>query len=293
MSSASLSSSTSSASGGKRLVKSKSGLKIVCQHDREAAPWDLAEPHWTPDAEVTNCVGCNVKFDFLKRRHHCRRCGQIFCNNCCSARVQFHRMGFVDPVRLCGSCADLTKAEEDFFDNDIKVLCGGAPFNVSTVSSAPSTPSEVSSPWNTDGSDSQEDISQLRLSEDKEEKVKDLLLVCKLSASQKHLLFAKHKDVEDNEELSDEESIVPPVDLARVIAVETEALDAKQGASCLTLRVKMNHTQELTLKLDSPPEPSKKPSVLWLTALRKGLGFVFDSRKCNEDEEETTGSDGN
>ena len=30
-------------SGGKRLVKSKSGLKIVCQHDRESAPWDMAE----------------------------------------------------------------------------------------------------------------------------------------------------------------------------------------------------------------------------------------------------------
>ena len=36
----------------RRLVKSKSGLKIVCQHDREAAPWDMAEPAWTPDKEV-------------------------------------------------------------------------------------------------------------------------------------------------------------------------------------------------------------------------------------------------
>ena len=39
-------------SGGTRLVKSKSGLKIVCQHDRESAPWDMAEPQWTPDKEV-------------------------------------------------------------------------------------------------------------------------------------------------------------------------------------------------------------------------------------------------
>ena len=39
-------------SGAKRLVKSKSGLKIVCQHDRECAPWDMAEPHWVPDKEV-------------------------------------------------------------------------------------------------------------------------------------------------------------------------------------------------------------------------------------------------
>ena len=37
---------------GKRLVKSKSGLKMVCQHDRESAPWDMAEPPWVPDEEV-------------------------------------------------------------------------------------------------------------------------------------------------------------------------------------------------------------------------------------------------
>ena len=46
------SSNVTPSSGGKRLVKSKSGLKIVCQHDRESAPWDMAEPQWTPDKEV-------------------------------------------------------------------------------------------------------------------------------------------------------------------------------------------------------------------------------------------------
>ena len=41
-----------SAPGGKRLVNSRSGLKILCQHDKDASPWDLAEPQWTPDNEV-------------------------------------------------------------------------------------------------------------------------------------------------------------------------------------------------------------------------------------------------
>ena len=48
------SSNVTPSSGGKRLVKSKSGLKIVCQHDRESAPWDMAEPQWTPDKEVAS-----------------------------------------------------------------------------------------------------------------------------------------------------------------------------------------------------------------------------------------------
>ena len=50
------SSKVTPSTGGKRLVKSKSGLKIVCQHDRESAPWDMAEPHWTPDKEVCHKI---------------------------------------------------------------------------------------------------------------------------------------------------------------------------------------------------------------------------------------------
>jgi len=126
------SSNVTPSSGGKRLVKSKSGLKIVCQHDRESAPWDMAEPQWTPDKEVTTCLGCQVKFDFIKRKHHCRRCGHIFCNKCCSCRVQFHRMGFVDPVRLCTPCSTVTKQEEEFFNTHLKLLFSGATFNVCT-----------------------------------------------------------------------------------------------------------------------------------------------------------------
>lgn len=42
-----------SAPGGKRLVNSKSGLKVVCQHGRDASPWELTEPQWTPDSEVS------------------------------------------------------------------------------------------------------------------------------------------------------------------------------------------------------------------------------------------------
>lgn len=55
-------------SPSKRLVKSKSGLRIVAQHERGNAPWNLEEPHWVKDEEVVQCVECKVKFDFIKRR---------------------------------------------------------------------------------------------------------------------------------------------------------------------------------------------------------------------------------
>lgn len=40
------------ASPSKRLVRSKSGLRIVCQHERHSTPWAIEEPHWIKDEEV-------------------------------------------------------------------------------------------------------------------------------------------------------------------------------------------------------------------------------------------------
>ena len=58
------------ASPSKRLVRSKSGLKILAQHERGVPPWNLEEPHWVKDDEAEFCMNakCKQKFDFLKRR---------------------------------------------------------------------------------------------------------------------------------------------------------------------------------------------------------------------------------
>lgn len=34
-------------------------------------------------------------------------------------------MGFVDPVRHCLGCEDITKTERDFFEKDLKLLFDG------------------------------------------------------------------------------------------------------------------------------------------------------------------------
>lgn len=38
-------------------------------------------PFWIPDAEAPNCMLCDVKFNVIKRRHHCRACGKVKGNN--------------------------------------------------------------------------------------------------------------------------------------------------------------------------------------------------------------------
>ena len=39
-------------------------------------------------------------------------------------------MGFVDPVRVCQECAPVTRKEQVFFDNELKVLFKGTQIGV-------------------------------------------------------------------------------------------------------------------------------------------------------------------
>ncbi|KAI7902292.1 FYVE zinc finger-domain-containing protein [Cokeromyces recurvatus] len=43
---------------------------------------------WELDRQVTDCRRCHRRFNFLVRRHHCRRCGQIVCDKCSSNRLR-------------------------------------------------------------------------------------------------------------------------------------------------------------------------------------------------------------
>ncbi|PWN33927.1 uncharacterized protein FA14DRAFT_66560 [Meira miltonrushii] len=45
-------------------------------------------PVWEDDAEASTCRGCNRKFTFFLRKHHCRRCGRIFCDACSTHRAK-------------------------------------------------------------------------------------------------------------------------------------------------------------------------------------------------------------
>ncbi|MGC1547261.1 MAG: FYVE zinc finger domain-containing protein [Rhodanobacter sp.] len=39
---------------------------------------------WIADDTRANCVWCGSAFGTFRRRHHCRRCGEIFCDTCSS-----------------------------------------------------------------------------------------------------------------------------------------------------------------------------------------------------------------
>lgn len=42
---------------------------------------------WLVDRFAKRCMNCERGFGFTRRRHHCRKCGNIFCNICSTSRL--------------------------------------------------------------------------------------------------------------------------------------------------------------------------------------------------------------
>lgn len=61
-------------------------------------------PVWVPDQLVVACSCCNASFTWLRRRHHCRACGQIFCAECSKFTKNLNCWGYNGPVRVCEEC---------------------------------------------------------------------------------------------------------------------------------------------------------------------------------------------
>ncbi|XP_023375999.1 lateral signaling target protein 2 homolog [Pteropus vampyrus] len=66
---------------------------------------DLEDPpEWVPDEACGFCTACKAPFTVIRRKHHCRSCGKIFCSRCSSHSAPLPRYGQVKPVRVCTHC---------------------------------------------------------------------------------------------------------------------------------------------------------------------------------------------
>ena len=64
----------------------------------------LTPPSWIPDESAPHCMSCQSVFTVVRRRHHCRNCGKVFCGKCSANTVPLPRYGHVKPVRVCNRC---------------------------------------------------------------------------------------------------------------------------------------------------------------------------------------------
>merc|ERR1711964_497905 len=65
------------------------------EEQKEAYAKKYESHEWIKDEDRTNCTNCRAEFKPMRRRHHCRKCFEIFCSTCCPGSA----------VRECLRCA--------------------------------------------------------------------------------------------------------------------------------------------------------------------------------------------
>jgi MAD (mothers against decapentaplegic) interacting protein len=73
----------------------------------------VLKPVWIPDEEAPQCMNCSQRFTVIRRRHHCRACGRVLCNNCCSSRARLEYMESTE-TRVCLPCLQVLRKVEAY-----------------------------------------------------------------------------------------------------------------------------------------------------------------------------------
>ena len=81
-------------------------------YDTEADFRRNVYPVWQPDESVSACPLCAAEFGFFTRRHHCRKCGRVVCDDCSLDRARIAQPAFLPGstpdngalLRSCNAC---------------------------------------------------------------------------------------------------------------------------------------------------------------------------------------------
>ncbi|KAG0550795.1 hypothetical protein BDA96_01G368200 [Sorghum bicolor] len=76
---------------------------------RRSNPDNVSRDFWMPDHSCRVCYDCDTQFTIFNRRHHCRRCGRIFCGKCTANSIPVssgpdRNVDEGDRIRVCNFC---------------------------------------------------------------------------------------------------------------------------------------------------------------------------------------------
>uniref|UniRef100_A0A1Q3F4J8 Putative smad anchor for receptor activation n=1 Tax=Culex tarsalis TaxID=7177 RepID=A0A1Q3F4J8_CULTA len=100
-------------------------------------------PFWVPDNSTNFCMQCNQKFSLIKRRHHCRACGQLLCSACCCLKAKLEYLGDVE-ARICIPCDIILNQQQQALEE----AAYGTQFAIAAGASGPSSSARQPNPNN-------------------------------------------------------------------------------------------------------------------------------------------------
>ncbi|XP_052748630.1 RUN and FYVE domain-containing protein 2 isoform X1 [Galleria mellonella] len=87
---------------GATLSENKLQLAEFLEKEAKSSTVEDTASNWTSDKDASACTACAKEFNITRRKHHCRRCGHIFCGACSEKTVALS--GSTKPVRVCDAC---------------------------------------------------------------------------------------------------------------------------------------------------------------------------------------------
>ncbi|XP_053469700.1 zinc finger FYVE domain-containing protein 1 [Ictalurus furcatus] len=77
----------------------------------------IAPAYWKPNSLILNCSKCGEAFNDSDTKHHCRACGEGFCDGCSSKCRPVPERGWgLTPVRVCDACFQNRGIPEELLD---------------------------------------------------------------------------------------------------------------------------------------------------------------------------------
>ena len=87
------------------VYKKLQGEKFKFPEITEYVDSSLIESKVAPEWEDSDaCMLCSKLFSFINRKHHCRSCGGVFCQEHSSKSCELPELGITVPVRVCDTC---------------------------------------------------------------------------------------------------------------------------------------------------------------------------------------------
>ncbi|XP_018583295.1 zinc finger FYVE domain-containing protein 1 isoform X2 [Scleropages formosus] len=86
----------------------------------------IAPAYWKPNSLILTCHKCREVFQDNDTKHHCRACGEGFCDDCSSKTRPVPERGWgLVPVRVCDACFEQRGIRPDLLDQDLEDEEGG------------------------------------------------------------------------------------------------------------------------------------------------------------------------